>query len=72
MLDVLLLAAVFESYRKLTFKHFLLDPAHYVSSPSLYFDAMLRLTGVKLDVLHDTDVSFLHQIHTRWIVRQLS
>ena len=40
-LDVLLLAAVFENYRKSTFKHFQLDPAHYVSSPSLCFDAML-------------------------------
>ena len=55
-LDVLLLAAMFENYRKSTFKHFQLDPAHYVSSPSLCFDAMLLLTGVKLDVLHDTDM----------------
>ena len=27
-----------------------------MSSPSLCFDAMLRLTGVKLDVLEDTDM----------------
>ena len=56
VLDVLLLAAIFETYRDSTFKHFNLDPAHYVSSPSLCFDAMLKLTGVELDVLRDTEM----------------
>lgn len=55
-LDVLLLAAVFETYRESTFRHFKLDPAHYVSSPSLCFDAMLKLTEVNLDVLRDTEM----------------
>ena len=55
-LDVLLLAAVFETYRRSTYKHFCLDPCHYVSTPSLCMDAMLRMTRVKLEQLSDTDM----------------
>ena len=55
-LDVLLIAAVFETYRQSTYAHFGLEAAHYVSCPGLCFDAMLRLTGVKLDTLSDTDM----------------
>jgi hypothetical protein len=41
--DVLLLADVFENFRTLSLKLYGLDPAHYVSLPSLSWDA-LRLT----------------------------
>ena len=56
VLDVLLLGAVFETYRGLTINHFGPDPCHYVSAPSLCMDAMLRMTGVKLEKLQDTDM----------------
>ena len=55
-LDMLLLAAVFENFRASTYKHFRLDPGHYVSAPSLSFDAMLRITRVKIDLLSDLDM----------------
>jgi hypothetical protein len=55
-LDTLLLAAVFESYRRSTLDHFKLDPAHYVTSPSLCWDAMLKVTDVTLQTLPSVDM----------------
>ncbi len=39
-----------------------LDPAHYYTTPGLSFDAALKMTGVKLDLLSDIDmVMFIEQ-----------
>ena len=46
-LDTVLLAAVVETFRTSTHKHFRLDPMHYVSAPSLCFDAMLKITRIE-------------------------
>ena len=35
-----------------------LDPCNYFSSPRLSSDAMLKMTGVKLDLISDTDIYF--------------
>ena len=53
--DVLLLADVFENFRKTCLKHYSLDPAHYYTSPGLAWDACLKETGQKLQLLHDYD-----------------
>lgn len=53
--DTMLLAAVVERYRQSTLEHFQLDPMHYVTAPSLCFDAMLKITGVQLDLLPSVD-----------------
>ena len=53
--DVLLLADVFETFRKTYMKHYSLDPAHYYTSPGLSWDALLKKTGVKLELLTDHD-----------------
>ena len=53
--DVLLLSDVFENFRKTCLKHYKLDPAHYYTSPSLAWDACLKETGQKLQLLHDYD-----------------
>lgn len=55
VLDVLLLAAIFEMYRRETYSHMTLDPVHYVSSPSLCFDAMLKITNIQLETLPSVD-----------------
>ena len=52
-MDVLLLADVFEAFRTITLSLYKLDPAFYITSPHLSFDAMLRHTGVNLDLLSD-------------------
>ena len=53
--DVLLLADVMESFRKLCEKNYGLDPAHYFTTPGLAWDAMLKMTEVKLELLDDVD-----------------
>ena len=55
-LDTLLLAAVVESYRQSTHRHFQLDPMHYLTAPSMCWDAMLKITGVKLQMLTSVDM----------------
>ena len=47
--DVLLLADVFEKFIDTCLKFYGLDPCHYFSSPGLSWDAMLKMTGVKLE-----------------------
>jgi hypothetical protein len=54
--DVLILADCFESFRELSLKHYGLDPAHYISSPGLSWDAMLKYTGIELELLTDQDI----------------
>ena len=54
--DVLLLADVFENFREICLDIYGLDPAHYVSSPGLSWDAMLKMTGVSLDLISDVDM----------------
>ncbi|XP_064215761.1 uncharacterized protein LOC135265262 [Tribolium castaneum] len=56
--DILLLADVFENFRNMCLKHYELDPAHYVTAPSLSWNAMLKFTHVKLELL--TDIDMLH------------
>ena len=47
--DVLLLADAFEKFIKTCLKYYELDPCHYFSSPGLSWDAMLKMTDVKLE-----------------------
>ena len=54
--DVLLLADVFENFRTICLASCKLDPAHYYTSPGLAWDAMLRMTGVELELLTDPDM----------------
>ena len=53
--DVLLLADVFETFRKTCMGQYNLDPAHYYTSPGLSWDALLKKTGVELELLTDYD-----------------
>ena len=46
--NVLLLADVFENFIDTCLKYYELDPCHYFSAPGLSWDAMLKMTGVKL------------------------
>ena len=55
LIDVLLLADVFENFRKTCLRHYNLDPAHYYTSPGLAWDVCLKETGQELQLLHDYD-----------------
>ena len=54
--DVLLLADVMENFRKLCEKNYELDPAHFFTVPGMAWDAMLKMTAIKLDLLEDVDM----------------
>lgn len=54
--DVLLLADVFENFRNSSLNLYGLDPAHYYTTPGLSWDAMLKHTKVRLEVLTDIDM----------------
>jgi len=55
-IDVLLLADVFENFRDLCLTTYNLDPAFYFTCPGFSFDAMLKLSTMKLELLHDYDM----------------
>ena len=54
--DVLLLADVYEKFRNICIKNYKLDPAHYYTAPGLVWDAALKVTKVKLELLSDIDM----------------
>ena len=54
--DVLLLTDVFENFRTHCLNYYKLDPCHYFTSPGLSWDAMLRMTGIRLELMTDIDM----------------
>jgi len=54
--DVFLLAGVFENFRKVCMEKYGLDPAHYYSSPGLSWNALLKKTGMELELLADQEM----------------
>ena len=54
--DILLLGDVFENFRKTCHQYYKLDPCHYFTSPGLSWDAMLKMTGIKLELMTDVDM----------------
>ena len=65
--DVLLLADVFENFRKTCLKHYKLDPCHYLTSPGLSWDAMLKMTEINLELISDIDMQlFVEKKRERW------
>ena len=54
--DTILLCDIFENFRNIALETYGLDPLHYVSLPSFGRDAMLKLTGVEIDLISDMEV----------------
>ena len=50
---MLQLADVFEAFRNMALETYGLDPAYYVSTPQLSWDAMLKITGVSIELISD-------------------
>ena len=59
--DKLLLADVFENFRDKCIEIHGLDPAHFLSAPGLAWQACLKKTGVKLELLTDIDMLLMVQ-----------
>ena len=51
----MLLPDVFEKFIDNWLKFYGLDPCHYFSSPGLSWDAILKMTGVKLEKISDIE-----------------
>ena len=54
--DVLLLCDVFERFINVCLEYYDLDPCHYFSIPGLAWDAMLKMSGVRLRLIDDADM----------------
>ena len=65
--NVILLSNVFEAFRSTCLEHYKLDPAHFYTSPGLAWQACLKKTGVRLELLTDPDMllMFEHGIRDR-------
>ena len=70
--DVLLLADVFEKFIDTYLKYYELDPFHYFSSPGLSWDAMLKMTDVKLEKISDIDKYLFIEKGTRGGISYIS
>ena len=54
--DVLSLADLFEKFRNNSLKNYGLCPSHYLSAPGVSWDAMLKMTESKLELIPDPDM----------------
>ena len=54
--DVLLLTDVFENFRDMCLSYYGLDPVYYYTLPNFAFDAMLKLTGIEIDLAYDQEM----------------
>ena len=70
--DVLLLTDVFEQFRDICLYNYKLDPAWYYTAPGLAWDACLKMTQVKLELLHDQDMLLMVEKGIRGGVSMIS
>ena len=53
--DVLLLAGIYEKFVNRLLKFYKLDPSYCFSSPRLSWDAMLKMTEIKLELISEIE-----------------
>ena len=63
--DALLLCDVFENFRELSHSYYGLDSCQYFSLPGLSYDAMLKMTGVKLDLITNIEMQTMIEDNIR-------
>ena len=60
-MDVILLANVFEAFRRVCLKNYGLDPAHFYTAPGLAWKACLKKTRIRLELLLDPDMLLMFE-----------
>ena len=63
-------ADVFENFRDKCIEIYGLDPAHFLSAPGLAWQACLKKTGVKLELLTDYDMILMIEKGIREFAKQ--
>ena len=63
--DTLLLAVVFDNFRNKCIEIYELDSAHFLSAPGLAWQACLKKTGIRLELLTDIDMLLMVEKGTR-------
>ena len=54
--DTAQLSDIFKNFRSLCLEEYQLDPAYFVSTPSLAFEAMLKITKAKIELFTDINM----------------
>ena len=54
--DVFLLTDVVENFRTVLLKNYLLDPAWFLTAPAFFWEAMLKMTGVELELICEGNI----------------
>ena len=70
--DILLLADVFENFRSTCVQYYKLDPCHYYTSQGLSWDAMVKMTDIKLEFMTDIDMFQFIQKGTRGVISYIA
>ena len=68
--DLILLANVSESFKKVCLDNYGLDPAHFYTAPGLAWKACLKKTGVNLELLKDPDMLLMFERGSRGRITQ--
>ena len=68
----LLLADVFEDFRNNSLKNYKLCPSHYLRAPGLNWDAMLKMTKIKLEIIAIPQIYIFFEKGTRGGISYIS
>ena len=70
--NVLLLADVFEKFVGTCLDYYGLDPCHYFNSPGLSWDAMLKMTGIEVELINEVYMDLFIETGIRGVISYIT